>query len=168
VLVFRQQDRLMALGVPESLTIFRGSLRGLAGFADLVAGADTEGDWQRAHKLRLGRDAVVARLGSFQIAEPVAVSHVVLLSYRAEAGPMAETDDVPEAATRLAALHHNDLTTADEVRASWLDWFEASRDAAVATALADPALPFASVTWREPQALAEALADFVGRKGTTA
>jgi hypothetical protein len=167
VLLFRKDGHLMALGVPESLTIFRGSLRGLAGFADLVADADTDGDWQRAHKLRLGRDAVVARLGSFQIAEPVAVSHVALLSYRTKTGPAADTADVSDAAIRLAALDQNDLTTSDDVRASWLDWFEARRDASVRTALADPSLPFASVQWREPEALAGALAAFVTRTGAT-
>ncbi len=39
VLVFMRDGAPHALGVPESLTIFPGSLRGLPGFADLLEGA---------------------------------------------------------------------------------------------------------------------------------
>jgi hypothetical protein len=156
VLVFMREGRLMALGVPESLTIFRGSLRGLANFEDLLAGHDPSADWTRANKLRLSRDDVVARLGSYQIAEPMAVSQVALVRYAADAVPSRVAAATPEA--RLAALHGNDLTTEDDVRAAWLEWYQPSRDQSVAAAMTDPDLPFTSIDWSEPSALADALA----------
>lgn len=163
VLVFMRQGRLMALGVPESLTIFRGSLRGLPRFADLLDGHDPAADWTRAQKLRLSRDDVVARLGSHQIAEPIAVSHVALVRYSADAAAvMAE----PAAAgARQAALLANDLTTEDDVRAAWLNWHQAARDPAVAEAMSDPALPFNVIDWSRPAALADGLARFAASGG---
>lgn len=160
VLVFLQGGRLMALGVPESLTIFRGSLRGLPSFVDLLEGHDPAADWTRAHKLRLSRDDVVARLGSFQITEPIAVSHVALVRY--QAGADAAEDKPVSTEARHAALLANDLTTEDDVRAAWLDWYQPSRDPDVVNAICDPALPFRIIDWSQPSALAKMLAEFAG------
>ncbi len=159
VLVMAREGRLHALGVPESLTIFRGSLRGLASFADLTEGRDLAEDWQRAHKLRLSRDDVVSRLGTHQIAEPIPVTHVALVRY-APGVEGAVVGALPAPEARRAALAANDLTTEDDVRAAWLGWFEARRDPAVPALLSDPALPFAVVDWSRPKALSEALARF--------
>ena len=157
VLVFMHEGRLMALGVPESLTIFRGTLRGLGRFVDLVEGHDPAQDWSRAHKLRLSRDEVVGRLGSHQIARPIRVSHVALLRYR---GMLKEAQSSPitDPAFRREALTSNDLTTQDDIRAAWLGWFPAARDPAVPDTFAGDDLPFAVIDWSEPGGLAGHLA----------
>jgi hypothetical protein len=162
VLVFVRDGRLMALGVPESLTIFRGSLRGLPGFADLLQGHDPAADWTRAHKLRLSRDDVVARLGSHQIAEPIPVSHVALVRYLANAA-LAESETA-SADMRHAALLANDLTTEDDVRAAWLEWYQPSRDPDVVRAICASALPFRVIDWSQPAALATMLAEFATKR----
>jgi hypothetical protein len=161
VLVMARAGRLMALGVPESLTIFPGTLRGLAGFGELVEGRDPAADWQRDRKLRLSRDAVVSRLGSVQIAEPLPVSHVALVRYAPALAGSASLTPVADPDTRIAALNANDLTTWDDVRAAWLGWYEAKRDSAVPALLGDPTLPFAVVDWSEPASLARQLEAFV-------
>lgn len=160
VLLFVRDGRLMALGVPESLTIFPGSLRGLPGFTDLVDGRDPAADWQRNQKLRLSRDAVVSRLGSVQIAEPLAISHVALLRYQPALADKTSCLPVADVEARLAALKANDLTTDDDVRAAWLGWFEASRDSAVPSLLGHPGLPFVAIDWSRPAALARQLEGF--------
>ncbi len=157
VLVFMQEGQLMALGVPESLTIFRGTLRGLGRFTDLVAGHDPSQDWSRAHKLRLSRDEVVSRLGSHQIARPIRVSHVALLRYRATLKE-AQSSPITDPAFRREVLTSNDLTTQDDVRAAWLGWFPAARDPAVPDTFAGESLPFAVIDWSEPGGLAGRLA----------
>jgi hypothetical protein len=157
VLVFMRGGQLMALGVPESLTIFRGTLRGLRRFADLVAGHDPAQDWSRSHKLRLSRDEVVSRLGSHQIARPIPVSHVALLRYRATL-KAAVSSPITNPAFRRETLTANDLTTEDDVRAAWLGWFPAQRDPAVPDTFAGGGLPFAVIDWPEPGGLAHLLA----------
>ena len=161
VLVFMQEGRLMALGVPESLTIFRGTLRGLGRFSDLVAGHDPAQDWSRAHKVRLSRDEVVSRLGSHQIARPVRVSHVALLRYRATL-KQAVSSPIIDPAFRREALSANDLTTEDDVRAAWLGWFPATRDPAVPDMVAGNRLPFAVIDWSDPDGLSSHLVDHCG------
>lgn len=159
VLVFLRDGQMMALGVPESLTIFPGSLRGLAGFADLVADRDAALDWVRASKLRLTRDAVVSRLGTVQIAEPIEVSHVALLRYRPGLGQGSVTL-APSPAFRREALKANDLTTEDDVRAAWLGWSTPCRDGGVPGAIEAPSLPFVVMDWSTPAMLAGLLAGF--------
>ena len=158
VLVFVRDGRLMALGVPESITVFRGSLRGLQGFADLVAGQDAAGDWVRDRKIRLSRDEVVARLGSFQITEPVEIKQVALVSYATDLDAEADVTGMQSPQSRIVALQANDLTTEDDVRAAWLGWFEPERDPRVPHLMADPGLPFDTVRWRMPSALSRVLA----------
>ncbi len=162
VLVFVRNGRLMALGVPESITVFRGSLRGLKGFADLVAGHDTGGDWIRDRKTRLSRDEVVTRLGSFQITEPVVIDQVALVSYAPDLASQADVARLQDPQARLAVLHANDLTTSDDVRAAWLGWFTPQRDQRVAELMADLSLPFDTVRWRMPSALSGMLARKMG------
>ncbi len=158
VLVFVRDGRLMALGVPESITVFRGSLRGLQGFADLVASHDPASDWVRDRKIRLSRDEVVARLGIFQLTTPVTIRQVALVSYAPDLAAEADVTGVQDQLARIAALQANDLTTNDDVRAAWLSWFEAERDPRVPELLADLSLPFATVRWRIPSALSGMLA----------
>ena len=158
VLVFVRDGKLMALGVPESITVFRGSLRGLRGFADLVAGHDADADWIRDRKIRLSRDEVVARLGSFQITEPVRIRQVALVCYAPYLDAEAEVADLHDPKARIAALHANDLTTEDDVRAAWLGWFEPQRDPHVLDLMAERSLPFDTVRWRVPSALSGMLA----------
>ncbi|MCO4053605.1 MAG: hypothetical protein HEQ16_06025 [Bosea sp.] len=165
VLVLVREGRLMALGVPESLTVFRGSLRALPAFCDLVEGQDPAGDWSRAHKLRISRDAVVQRLGTCQIAGPIAVTHVALLRYRPGLA-RALIAPAPSAAFRREALGANDLTTQDDVRAAWLGWFAPCRDSAVPERLSDPALPFSVIDWSSPPDLAAMLAACAAGGGT--
>lgn len=161
VLAFMEGGRLMALGVPESLTIFPGSLRGLPAFAERLEGRERSADWMRASKLRLSRDEVVARLGTEQILAPIPVTHVALLRYQ-PALEVVATSPAPSAAFRIEALHANDLTHADDVRAAWLGWFSPKPDRAVEAAIAAPGLPFALIDWSRPKALAEALAAHAG------
>lgn len=167
VLVFVRGGRLMALGVPESITVFRGSLRGLRGFADLVDGHDAGGDWIRDRKIRMSRDDVVARLGSFQITEPTAIDQIVLVSYSPSLEAGADVAALLDAEERIAALHANDLTTDDDVRAAWLGWFRAHRDPRVADLMGRAAMPFDLVRWRMPSALSATLAGRLAGKVTT-
>ncbi len=165
VLVFMRDGAPHALGVPESLTIFPGSLRGLPGFADLLEDRDPAGDWLRERKLRLSRDEVVSRLRTHQMARPGRVARVAFLRYDRDAAADAATAPVSGEAARLAALRLTDLTTADDVRAAWLGWHEARRDPAVAAALASTALPFVDIVWRDAAALARELADVASGNG---
>jgi hypothetical protein len=158
VLVFMRNGALQALGVPESLTIFRGSLRGLPGFVDLVRGQDAAGDWSRDRKIRLSRDEVVSRLGTVQMPEPAPVDRIAFLRYDPSVGADAVTTPVTAVEARAAALEVTDLTTTDDVRAAWLDWFQPRRDPAVAAAITGTGLPFVDIAWRDASALARELA----------
>lgn len=157
VLVLAHKGVLMALGVPESLTVFPGSLRGLEPFAARLAGRDLQDDWRRDRKLRLSRDEVVAGLSSWQIPEPVPITHLALLHYDGDlAGDVSISTNL-SAAERARALHDNDLTTADDVRAAWLGWFQPQRNSQVENLVMAQALPASAVTWRRAEALADAL-----------
>ncbi len=162
VLLWREAAGVRALGVPESLTVFPGSLRGLPRFADLIAGCDPARDWDRAAKLRLSRDAVVERTSAPQIMEPEAVNQIVVLAYDGGlTGPAVTTDVGHEMALR-AAVANNDLTHVDAVRAPWLGWDRPAPDAGLVDALIGGALPVRLVTWRAPDALGAALARLAG------
>jgi hypothetical protein len=158
VLVWRDGARVMALGVPESLTVFPGSLRGLPAFADLIAGRDPARDWERASKLRLSRDAVVERTPAPQVMEPVAITRVILLAYDGELAREADVSALGDMHVRRAAVRDNDLTFADDVRAAWLLWDQPKPDVALVDALADTAMPTHRIAWRRAEALGEALA----------
>lgn len=162
VLVWMREGRLTALGVPESLTIFPGSLRGLDPFAEMLAGRDPDGDWLRAGKLRLTRDEVVRRLGSWQIDEPAPVDAVVLLRFDGALPEAASTRPDLSIADLAKAVAENDLTAEDDVRAAWLGWFAPRPSPGTLPGLL--AAPRRELVWRSPAALALALAEQQGKK----
>lgn len=157
VLLYRDGPRIVALGVPESLTIFPGSLRGLAPFEPLLAGRDPAEDWLRERKLRLSRDEVVSALGSRQMIEPAPIDRLVVLSYAPDAPGEAAIVSGLSPADIGAALMENDLTTSDDVRAEWLGWHRPASDSGLVP-LAAGSIASARLSWRRPMALATGIA----------
>jgi hypothetical protein len=163
VLVFRGRDGVCALGVPESLTVFPGSLRGLDAFSDLLTGREPASDWLRDAKLRLDRDETLRRLRVEQIGAPTTIDAVVDLDYRADAGAPALASPLTVPEERLAVLTGNDLTDADDVRASWLGWFETQRDPGLFPALGGGAAPVFRIAWQDGAALGRLLVSTAGQ-----
>lgn len=163
-LVWLSGSQFMALGVPESITIFPGNLRGASAFADLIGDRESSADWSRDSKLRLQQDEIVNRTGTALIQGPVAVDLVVEVSY------MPESDDKPAAVRTTSSnlermLRENDLTANDTVRLEWLDWFPRQMDERFYKAIWTlPKLPeVARIEWHDEDALKEAVIDLVAR-----
>jgi hypothetical protein len=157
VLLFRRGDACLALGVPESLTVFPGSLRGLVAFDDLLQGRDAAQDWMRGAKLRLDRDDTLQRLGVSQMGAPAKIDMILDLHYDGTAKVPASWSTVASPDQCIAAIRENDLTEADDVRASWLNWFQTVRDPDLFKVLTDGRVPMHRIIWREGAALGRLL-----------
>jgi hypothetical protein len=164
-LVWVDGGRLVALGVPESTTVFPGNLRGTEQFSDLVGECVQENDWVRASKQRLQQFEIVERTGTAMIPGWGSVDLVVEVNYDGEDDLVRTIGARLEPATLDHVLRRNDLSCRDKVRIPWLDWFGGEAGTKFYRELASmPASPSAfRVSWCRGQALMDVVLNLVAR-----
>lgn len=159
-LLWFDKGRLVALGIPESITVFPGTLEAIAPFADLAPGIDPALHWVREQKVRLQQSEIVRRTDSALLQGPVPVELVLEVNFsKAPARPIITPLPLHQ------VLRANDITETDKVRLAWLNWFDkTSDDTFYSKQQALPLTPPAArITWNDANALKAAAIDIVGR-----
>ena len=164
-LVWVEGGRLVALGVPESITVFPGNLRDTVQFGALVDEGGEENDWARESKQRLQQFEIVRRTGTSMIPGQGKVDLVVEVNYDDQDDLVERIGARMAPATLEDVLAKNDLSRVDRVRLAWLDWFNHEAGAEFYRELnAMPAKPPAfRVSWRQREALMDVVLNLVAR-----
>lgn len=164
--VWLENDKFMGLGVPESITVFPGTLKGLPQFSDMVKGARGEDDWVRDSKIRLQQSEIVQRTDSALLQGAVPIDLVLEVCFDKDDANVRSRGAVISPLGLEEALRGNDITHSDTVRLAWLNWFQKTPDDEFYNKQKELyALPeVARVTWRDASALKEVVIGIVARK----
>ena len=123
--VWVEDGSLNALGVPEFVTAFAGTLACFAEFQDLVRGVDKSAHWRREAKVRVQQADIISRTGSCAVQGVSKIDVVVEVTrseFRSRTRPVQRIDDPWD---RKMLYSHSDLTNCDDVRPPWLRWIGA-------------------------------------------
>lgn len=157
-------SRMLALGVPESVTVYPGTLRQIPEFAMLAQTTPPEELWRAGHKTRLQLHDIVDRSGAAAIQREVAIDIIVEVNYDASVTAAVSSQIVDQEGRRKVLLR-NDLTENDPVRLPWLGWIPKSYSREVyAFAESPSAVDMHVLHWQDYEALRSALIDIIARK----
>ena len=164
-LVWIDGERLVALGVPESITVFPGNLRGTEPFGDLVGACHKENDWARESKQRLQQFEIVERTGTAVIPGQSGVDLVVEVRYDKQDEFIRKAGASVAPVALEDVLLKNDLSCNDAVRLPWLNWFSREPGEAFYRELGAMAKRPAAVqvSWCRGEALMDAVLNLAAR-----
>jgi hypothetical protein len=114
----------MALGIPESLTVFPGTLASIPSFSDKVLSVPESTYWLREHKIRLQQEEIVQRSGSKLLQGAVSVDIILELIFDPESEDVRKFGAITVPAETEQIMRAHDLTFDDAVRLPWLNWFK--------------------------------------------
>jgi hypothetical protein len=122
--VWLDRGELMALGIPESLTVFPGTLASIPSFSDKVLSVPESTYWLREHKIRLQQEEIVQRSGSKLLQGAVSVDIILELIFDPESEDVRKFGAITVPAETEQIMRAHDLTFDDAVRLPWLNWFK--------------------------------------------
>src|SRR5208283_4295582 len=124
--VWVEDGSLNALGIPESVTAFAGTLACFAEFQDLVRAVDESAHWRSEAKVRVQQADIISRTGSCAV-QGISKIDVVVEVTRNESrsGEHGSVQRIHDPSDWKMAYARSDLTTCDEVRPPWLQWIGA-------------------------------------------
>ena len=124
--VWVEDGSVKALGIPEFVTAFAGTLACFAEFQDLVRAVDQFAHWHGEAKVRVQQADIISRTGSCAV-QGVSKIDVVVEVTRSESrsGDHGPVQRIHERWDWKMLYSHSDLTNYDDVRPPWLRWIGA-------------------------------------------
>lgn len=163
-LVWTSGKAIFALGVPESVTVFPGTLKQLAEFEVMVDDKSEKDDWNPLNKMRLQMLDIIQRTGAATIQREVSIDLIIEVSYDPNL-PEVVSETVLDTDLKKRLLLRNDLTEEDPVRLSWLDWFPKSNNRSLYERIDDAHNPdIHMVKWSTVSGLKNKLIEIIALK----
>lgn len=163
-LVWVSDKKILALGIPESVTVFPGTLKQVPEFESFTKRTKNNDLWDSHNKLRLQINDILEKSGCSTIQREISVDLIIEVSYNQEiVGAVSE--NINEINKIKSIFLRNDLTEDDPVRLSWLNWFPKSYSRKLYDYVSDKSnIDVYTIQWSSIDALNKELIDIVARK----
>lgn len=157
-------DKISAIGIPESVTVYPGTLDQIPEFKSAVKNIAVDQYWNQEQKIRLQQSDIITKSNCSSIPRETKIDLIIEVSYKKDLeNTVSET--ILDYDKRKALFLRNDITENDPVRLAWLEWFPKSYNQELYKFLTTDKTPeIHSVTWSDQTALRESLINIIARK----
>lgn len=163
-MVWIADTKIMAVGIPDSTTVYPGTLAQIPQFEPLSKQIDPDDYWVRNRKVRIQHHTIINTSHSHLIPRETPIDLVIEVDYQKE-NPNATSKIITDARERKEVFLQNDITENDAVRLPWLEWFPKHFKKDVYHFLkTDQSLDMYRITWSNQDALKEMLITIIARK----
>lgn len=163
-MVWISNNNISAIGIPESITVFPGTLSQIAEFKGLAKNINVSDAWDQKNKIRLQQSDIIQISNCNAITRETKIDLIIEVGFDKNMGA-ATSELVNHSNEKKALFFRNDITEMDPVRISWLDWFPKTYNKELYNFLKSDQMPEVhSVKWGNQNALRETLINIIARK----
>lgn len=163
-LIWTKDEKIMGLGIPESVTVFPGTLKNIPEFQEYAYEIKQEDLWNRRNKSRLQMDEILNRTNTNAIQYQTSIDLIIEVEYDKNIKE-AVTAKITDYQERKRTMFRNDLTEKDSVRLPWLNWYSKNYNNELYTFINNELeIDIYSIKWSNAHSLHSEIIDIIAKK----